>query len=822
MVYDCIPFFNELDILKLRLHILDPYVDRFVIEEATVTFSGQPKELCFEKNRELFSEFLHKIDYIVVEDSPAEGTTHERDKFQKNNLMRGLQNLKEEDVIMVSDVDEIPNPAQLQEIIGHFDPDIIYHMAQRMFYCFLNMEEVSGKLLSITGEFEGVVQKKWLGTKIFSVKNIPPTGLIDIREVDVKGSNSVRVEEGGWHFGYMGGRGKTDLSKRIGEKVKAAAHQEYSSQDILAEAADKLILGQDIFGREAEFVRGEIDHSYPAYLRDHKEEYEHLILPPIGKGQAGYVKASMKVKRFFRKAWRKSGRIYAKGAEKVTMPVLGVLSAAALVLSLLPMLALTFINRAAGDDYGYGRLTRQAWVNTHSLGEVAKAVGTTVKQFYNGWQGTWFSISLFSLQPEVFHEKAYVFVTILALVFWVGTVSFVLFFFLVKLLGFRKSSFAVIDALFLMIQMQFIPGIKSSLFWYNGIIHYLLPYGMCLLLVYFLVRYIQTFRWKYFGGILLFMGLLGGSNYQSALFGGIVGGLFLVVGYGKTRKKKCLFLLLPLGAEFTGLFISMKAPGNQVRGGEEFGFSAVRAVETIGWSFVEGIRQIGDYLTEKPVAMIGLVLVLAVILYAQGQAVPQGAAGTGEKTGSAGSSYPYPGMFVLLTFCIYCAMQAPEIYAQTEVSLGVPNINYQTFLWMVLANGVYVWGWCKHRKKGREVTIPGFLIPVGILCVLFMVICRSNLKETTTWKCMVYLTSGQAKDYKEQMDLQTSILLDGSVSDAILPFINDEQGPLMHMPATENPEAYTNSVMRDFYGKNSVVAMDRVEWNRVYGNVERK
>ena len=90
MVIDCIPFFNELDILKLRLHILDPLVDRFVIEEATHTFSGLPKDLCFEKNREMFEEFLPKITYLVVDNSPKEISTHERDKFQKNALAKAL------------------------------------------------------------------------------------------------------------------------------------------------------------------------------------------------------------------------------------------------------------------------------------------------------------------------------------------------------------------------------------------------------------------------------------------------------------------------------------------------------------------------------------------------------------------------------------------------------------------------------------------------------------------------------------------------------------------------------------------------------------
>ena len=58
MVYDCIPFFNELDILELRLNILDKYVDKFIIEESTMTFSGAGKALCFEANRDRFKRFL--------------------------------------------------------------------------------------------------------------------------------------------------------------------------------------------------------------------------------------------------------------------------------------------------------------------------------------------------------------------------------------------------------------------------------------------------------------------------------------------------------------------------------------------------------------------------------------------------------------------------------------------------------------------------------------------------------------------------------------------------------------------------------------------
>lgn len=309
MVYDCIPFFNELDILNLRLHILDPYVDKFIIEEATVTFSGEAKELCFEKNKEMFQEFLPKIEYIVVDNSPVDTTTHLRDKFQKNALEKGLVNAGDDDMIIMSDVDEIPNPKVIQELKEHFDPNKVYHLAQRMFYCFINMEEVSGNLLSITGEFPGVERKMWLGTKIFAKRSIPQDGIIQLREASVTAPNAVRISNGGWHFGYMGSLHEANVSKRIGEKVVAAAHQEYNKQDILAEAKYRLMLGEDMFGRNARFERVEVDESYPEYLLQHREDYEYLIMPSISEAQKTWIRISMKIKRFFRRARRKLRRM---------------------------------------------------------------------------------------------------------------------------------------------------------------------------------------------------------------------------------------------------------------------------------------------------------------------------------------------------------------------------------------------------------------------------------------------------------------------------------------------------------------------------------
>ena len=222
---------------------------------------------------------------------------------------KALTDASDEDVLILSDVDEIPNPVVLHELVKRFDPDKIYHLAQRNFYCYLNMEEVSGNLLSITGEFPGVERRMWLGTKVFAKKNIPESGIIDLREISPEDPRSVRVADGGWHFGYMGSCHETDVSRRVGTKVVAAAHQEYNTEDVLAEVKDRLILGEDIFGRNAVLQWAVVDESYPQYLLEHKSEYDYLIMPPISRGKKAFVKIWMLIKRFCRKVRRRIRRI---------------------------------------------------------------------------------------------------------------------------------------------------------------------------------------------------------------------------------------------------------------------------------------------------------------------------------------------------------------------------------------------------------------------------------------------------------------------------------------------------------------------------------
>ena len=278
MIYDCFQFFNELDMLKIRLNVMSPIVDKFVISEATETFSGLKKPLYYEENKEMFAEFADKIIHVVVDDTP-EGYTHDRDTFQKNAVTRGLKDCTDEDIIIFSDLDEIPNPEKIKEILKDFQEDKIYHFAQRLFYCYLNMEEVSGNLLSYAGEFEGVERKKWIGSKMCSYKLLREQNLMlgELRFPERK-EIGIRVEDGGWHFGYMGGHGEKDIKKRVQEKVISAAHQEYNSKHVLNQVTDQIKDGKDIFGRDAKFIRCEIDESFPVYVRDHQEELSYLIM----------------------------------------------------------------------------------------------------------------------------------------------------------------------------------------------------------------------------------------------------------------------------------------------------------------------------------------------------------------------------------------------------------------------------------------------------------------------------------------------------------------------------------------------------------------
>ena len=261
----------------------------------------------------------------------------------------------------------------------------------------------------------------------------------------------------------------------------------------------------------------------------------------------------------------------------------------------------------------------------------------------------------------------------------------------------------------------------------------------------------------------------------------------------------------------------MRAPGNKNRGGEDFGFSLPLAVKTIAGAFKQGIVQVWHYLMETPIVFVLLFLIFLFLLEAflrKEQKI----------------DIKHPVILSMFLWCIFCAMYTPELYAGVEVSGGVYNMYYQVFLLVACSTLLLIAdrvaakireavksGLKQEDKKDGTRLCQKALLSGILLCFVLCVMCRSDLKESTTYESLEYIVSGQASDYKEQMDLQTDLLLDSDAENVILPFINDVQGPLMHMPVTADEDAWTNRVTAGFYGKESVIAIPREEWLEKYG-----
>lgn len=509
-------------------------------------------------------------------------------------------------------------------------------------------------------------------------------------------------------------------------------------------------------------------------------------------------------------------KLYDKVCKIFSMKRISYLSVIGFGIMLLPVFYLSFVNRATGDDYGYGTYTRAAWVATHSVAEVIKASWRTIVQYYDSWQGTWFSIFLFTLQPEVFHQDAYVITAFLTVFLWIGSTGYLLKYVLKERLKFDRNSTVLLFVLFMMINIEWIPSTKSSIFWYNGAAHYMIPYAMGMITIVWLLKYAEQYKMRYLAGSMVFMALLGGASYQTALFVLIAACYVGAYAYFNQKDKKIFYLLILIMLEMAGLLISAAAPGNKERGGEEFGFSLLRAVRTIAASFQQSFRQPLQYFREVPMLFLILGVIFLILLEA-------------FLKNENSKRIRFPFIQGVLLWCLFSAMYAPELYAGVEVSSGVYNIYYQVFL--LSACGILLLAAQsiaqRMKKAGKRTGIsegsigagfyqkavfPGFLIALA-LCIP----CRADIKQSTTYECLEYIVSGQAADYKEQMQLQTRLLLAEDTGEVVLPMINDVQGPLMHMPVTAQSDAWSNRVTAAFYGKESVVGMPREEWEDPIG-----
>ena len=290
-VIDVFPFFNELDILEIRLNILEPFVDYFVISESTKAFQGQDKPLYYNDNKEKFSKFNHKIIHNIVEE-PDEKVlqsygakynngvpSQQRDIYQKDIIKEiVLKNSDDGDAIIWGDLDEVPNPDVVQKIPKFFETDTIYHFAQENCLSYINFVETTGLISAMTPDFDPDENtcKKWLGTKLFDRNILQNNTLTRLRSYDTNVKNS-RIYPGGWHWSYIGSDG-LNAEERIVKKIEYSSHPEINNDHIKNKVKYCLENNIDPLGREyAKYKGGEFDNTYPKYIIDNKEKFDHLI-----------------------------------------------------------------------------------------------------------------------------------------------------------------------------------------------------------------------------------------------------------------------------------------------------------------------------------------------------------------------------------------------------------------------------------------------------------------------------------------------------------------------------------------------------------------
>jgi beta-1,4-mannosyl-glycoprotein beta-1,4-N-acetylglucosaminyltransferase len=121
-IYDVLPFFNELDVLEIRLKELWNVVDYFVIAESNLSHSGKPKDYIFENNMERFAPYMSKIRHVKVDDMPETTDSWVRERFQRTAGQRGLYDLQPDDIVITSDCDEIAR-ADIIEMIREDEND---------------------------------------------------------------------------------------------------------------------------------------------------------------------------------------------------------------------------------------------------------------------------------------------------------------------------------------------------------------------------------------------------------------------------------------------------------------------------------------------------------------------------------------------------------------------------------------------------------------------------------------------------------------------------------------------------------------------------
>ena len=287
-------FYDEDLVIDIRLNILNEHVHEFVIVESKFTHSGKKRELLFDINK--YSKFKNKINYIVLENEPEDlEKVHDndtddkknskyimnalkRENFQRNGIKKGLTNAKPDDLILISDVDEIPNLSNLD--INEINDNIILFKQNFYYYKFnLKLEDMP-----------------WLGTKGCKYKNLKspqwlrnikdkkyPFWRLDVLFSNKKYSNIKFIENGGWHFSNM----KTP--EEIEKKMRTYLHhREYDIKPLGTKKIEEMIKSKkSIYNLRADMKNEKIDgtqnlkatdgRELPEYLKKNKTKYSNWI-----------------------------------------------------------------------------------------------------------------------------------------------------------------------------------------------------------------------------------------------------------------------------------------------------------------------------------------------------------------------------------------------------------------------------------------------------------------------------------------------------------------------------------------------------------------
>jgi hypothetical protein len=263
-VYDCFTFFNELDLLEIRLEELYDAVDYFVIAEANMSHSGNPKEWVLEDNWPRFEKFHDKIRYLKIDDFPVTTNSWVREKFQRDALRRGLTDMEPDDLIIISDLDEIPR-ADIIELIktdeNQYERYVLRVPLFRYKFNFLKW-------------YQPVVNQQMIVTRAHVFTN--PERERDYTHAWLPPApDVVYLDHAGWHFSYLG-----DNDHAV-HKLKNFAHTEQNIPEIIDHFSIERMIAEKCGPNPADVEKFEyivLDDYFPKCVVDDQEKYKALII----------------------------------------------------------------------------------------------------------------------------------------------------------------------------------------------------------------------------------------------------------------------------------------------------------------------------------------------------------------------------------------------------------------------------------------------------------------------------------------------------------------------------------------------------------------